>query len=517
MNSGGIDPGVVARSGGLTIGGLFCQAVALYPNDVAIVDQRSSVTYAELNVRVNRLANMLAGRGLFPGDRIAILSENRREFVELEMATAKLGVILACQNWRQSDAELTYCIALAAPKLVFASEALVETIARLGCDVPAVVFGDQYERLLGSASEREPPDSVDGEAGAIILYTSGTTGMPKGALISHRAEIARSIIARADYGLDPRRTFIAWSPLFHIGSTDSVYTTLMGGGKVVIMESLNVSELVEWTTREVIGHLTLMPGMVDRVIAEFRRTGVRPKDITACGHMADLVPRHQIAEITTLLQAPYRNSFGSTETGNPPAGRGMVPIGVVPERLSKLQNSFCRIRLVDTEDREVPVGEPGELTIRGPTLFSGYWQAPETNAEDFRGGWFHMGDVFVRNPDGTLDFVDRRKYLIKSGGENIYPAEIENALRTSPRISEAVVVRKPDARWGEVPVAFVVRNDENLTVEEVVSLCRERIASFKTPKEVFFVADEDLPRSATGKIKRHELESELKARAAAAV
>lgn len=158
----------------------------------------------------------------------------------------------------------------------------------------------------------------------------------------------------------------------------------------------------------------------------------------------------------------------------------------------------------------MPDGDPGELAIRGPTLFSGYWNAPETNAKDFRGGWFHMGDMFVRNPDGTLDFVDRRKYLIKSGGENIYPAEIERVLLADPRIGDAVVVRKPDDRWGEVPVAFVVRKDQGLTEADVVACCDGKIARYKLPKEVRFVTDAELPRSATGKIKRYELEAVLK-------
>ncbi len=144
--------------------------------------------------------------------------------------------------------------------------------------------------------------------------------------------------------------------------------------------------------------------------------------------MADLVPPAEIAEITRLLGAPYANTFGATETGCPPCSSNLIPIGVAPARLSKQQSPFCEVRLVDADDRDVPDGAPGELCMRGPTLFSGYWRAPEVNASDFRGGWFHMGDVFVRNPDGTLDFVDRVKYLIKSGGENIYPAEIERVL-----------------------------------------------------------------------------------------
>jgi acyl-CoA synthetase (AMP-forming)/AMP-acid ligase II len=510
MNESGIDPHIARQSGGLTIDDLFRQSVAAFPNAVALANRTRAISYAELNERVNRLVQALASKGVAAGDRVAVLSENRLEYVELELAAAKLGAILACQNWRQADAELSHCIGLVGPKLIFVSERYVETLGRIGCDVAFVVFGEPYERMLATADPREPPQITAAEDGVIILYTSGTTGLPKGALISHRAMIARSIIARADFGMDPRRTFIAWAPLFHMVSTDSVYATLMGGGKVVVMDGLDVQELVEWTTRESIGHLTLMPGMIDRVIEEIHRSGAKAKGMISLGCMADLVPRHQIAEITTLLQAPFRNSFGSTETGSPPASKGAVPIGTVADRLSKVQNSFCRIRLVDEEDRDVPDGEPGELAFRGPTLFSGYWCAPESNAHDFRGGFFHMGDVFVRNPDRTLDFVDRRKYLIKSGGENIYPAEIENALRASARIAEAVVVRKPDPSWGEVPVAFVVRLDDTLTREDVIAACRGKIANYKLPKDVIFVADADLPRSATGKVKRHELESALK-------
>jgi fatty-acyl-CoA synthase len=166
-------------------------------------------------------------------------------------------------------------------------------------------------------------------------------------------------------------------------------------------------------------------------------------------------------------------------------------------------------RLVDADDRDVAEGEPGELAIRGPTVFSGYWNAPETNAQDFRGGWFHMGDVFVRNPDGTIDFVDRVKYMIKSGGENIYPAEIEQVLLRDPRVADAVVVRGKDPAWGEVPVAFVARRDEALTDADLVALCRAQLAGYKRPKQVRFIGLEEFPRSTTGKIQRHELEKWL--------
>jgi fatty-acyl-CoA synthase len=209
------------------------------------------------------------------------------------------------------------------------------------------------------------------------------------------------------------------------------------------------------------------------------------------------------------MQAPYRNSFGMTETAQIASG-GVVPIGVVPDRLSKTQSALCRIRLLANNDEEVTDGEPGEVAFRGPSLFSGYWNDRSARERDFRGGWFHTGDVLVRNPDGTLDFVDRRKYLIKSGGENIYPAEIERVLLASSRIRDAVVIRRQDPKWGEVPIVFVVPTDLTLTTDDVIGLCRGRIANYKIPRAVYFVEFDALPRNATGKVMRHILERRFK-------
>ena len=294
-----------------------------------------------------------------------------------------------------------------------------------------------------------------------------------------------------------------------MGSGDMVFTTLLRGSKVTVMDGFDADALVAAVAREKISWLQVIPGVVDRLIETLHHTRVRPKGVGLVGVMVDLVPRDKIAEITSLLQAPYASTFGSTETGAPPLSKGSVPIGIVPQRLSKSQSSLCQIRLVDSDDRDVPDGEPGEVILRSPSLFSGYWRAPEATATAFRGGWFHMGDVFARNSDHTYDFVDRRKYLIKSGGENIYPAEIERLLLTAPRIADAVVVRRRDARWGEVPVAFVVARDNQLSADEVIAICRGKIANFKLPKDVRFVASADLPRSTTGKVKRHELEKVL--------
>lgn len=496
----------------LTIADLFRQQAMRHPARIALQDAQRSLTYAELHQRTSRLANALSARGVQHGDRIAIHSENRIEYIELEIAVAKLGAILACQNWRQSDSELEHCIRLVSPRVIVMSERHAAALARIqhGVD-PVITLESDYEAMIAAASPHAPVAHapLDPEDGLIILYTSGTTGLPKGALISQRAMVARAAVSRMDGLLTPGDTFIAWAPLFHMVSTDQCYGTLTTGGKVIVMDGLDVPGLMDIVAREEIGHLTLIPGMVDRVIDHVQRSGIKARRVRTLGCMADLVPREQIAQVTTLLQAPFLNSFGATETGIPPASRGTVPIGVIPEKLSKEQSSNCVIRLVDADDNEVEDGLPGELAIRSPTLFSGYWGAPAATADDFRNGWFHMGDVFVRNADGTLDYVDRRKYLIKSGGENIYPAEIERVLLAHPGIADAAVVRRKDAHWGEVPVAFVVKADPALTGEAVLAACRGKIANYKLPKEVIFIKDEEVPRSTTGKIKRHELEHVL--------
>ena len=178
----------------------------------------------------------------------------------------------------------------------------------------------------------------------------------------------------------------------------------------------------------------------------------------------------------------------------------------MPADLAKAHGSNYLWRLVDADDRDVARGEPGEMAVRGPTVFSGYWAADDVNAREFRGGWFHMGDLFVEGEDGRLRFADRAKYLIKSGGENVYPVEIESVLMRDPRVAEAVVVKRRDAKWGEVPVAFVALHDARVAADELMRACRADLSSYKLPREIRFVAQRDFPRSTSGKVQRSQVE-----------
>lgn len=501
----------VLAAGTTSVPGVFRARARLAPRSVAIEYNGQTLTYGALLDRVNRLAQALAVRGIKRGDRIGLLAHNRPEYIEVELAAAMLGAVTACLNWRLADKELAYCINLVAPKIIVAGEDLTGTLERLDLvEHQRIALGESYEHLLAQMSGADRPILAELEDGLLILYTSGTTGLPKGAMISHRAMLARALIFTSELCIRPDEAFVAWAPFFHMASTDHALATLMRGGTVVVIDGYQPDALIDAAEGHRIGWYPLIPGMIEPFIAALKGRPNRWKGIRVCGAMADLVAPHQIAEVTELLQAPYLNSFGSTETGLPPATRALIPIGEIPRILSKLQNAFCEVKLVDPADQAVPQGKPGELAISGPTLFSGCWNAVETNAQDFRGGWFHMGDVFRRNEDGSLDFVDRAKYMIKTGGENVYPAEIERVLLTEPRVADAAVVRARDRRWGETPIAFVARNDESLTVNDLMSRCHSELVGYKRPSEIRIIGIDEFPRSTSGKIQRHELEARLR-------
>lgn len=430
------------------------------------------------------------------------------EYVEALFAAGRIGAILACQNWRLAVPELMHCLRFVAPVLTLVSPRHTPALAALDPSPTGdvLILGEAYEDLIASAPRHPVLPPFDPEDGLLILYTSGTTGLPKGALISQRAEMARLAVFRLDLGITSTDGFCAWAPMFHMASADHLLATLVSGGPVIVVDGLQPAAIAAATTRFPLGWLMLMPGAITPMIAELTAHPIAPCPIRAIGAMADLVPAQELAEITRLLRAPYLNSFGATETGLPPASAALIPPGTLATSLAKRQSSMCELRLLDPAGNEVPDGATGEMAVRGPTVFSGYWDAVDTNRRDFAGGFFRMGDLFRRNLDGSFTFVDRAKYMIKSGGENIYPAEIERVLLADPRIAEAVVVRARDPHWGEIPRAFVVRRDPTLTADDIETLCRTALAGYKRPRDIRFVGMEDLPRSTTGKIQRHLLE-----------
>src|SRR5512140_3614390 len=355
--SGGVSAGqgvasLAARAAASTVASLFVARARVHPARPAVEDAARRLTYGELAARTRRLAGALAAAGVSRGTRIAILSENRAEYLEVILAAARLGATVACQNWRLAAPELAHCLALVSPVRTFVSLRHAAKLAGDGAGGATIAFGPDYERLVASSAPavHEVAPDVDPEDALLILYTSGTTGLPKGAVLSHRAEIVRNLVTRAGFGVAVDDTFAAWSPLYHMGAVENSLGALMSGGAVIAVDGFDKERLAEIVATRALGWLLLMPGMVGAFAAELRARGVKPRGVRVCGVMADLVPPAEIAEITTLLGAPYANTSGATETGCPPCSSSLIPIGVAPTRLSKQLSPFCEVRLVDADD-----------------------------------------------------------------------------------------------------------------------------------------------------------------------
>jgi acyl-CoA synthetase (AMP-forming)/AMP-acid ligase II len=302
--------------------------------------------------------------------------------------------------------------------------------------------------------------------------------------------------------------------MFHMGGTEHLLATLMSGGQGFVNDGFNARAIVDIIEHHAIGWLMLVPSTVEPLVTELHARGVTPRSVRAVGCMADLVPAAEIEAITRAVNAPYLNSFGATETGMPPLSGHMLDIGTKPDLMSKRLSILTDLRLADDNGEPVRRGDIGEAWVRGPTVFSGYWNAPQANAQCFSDGWYRMGDLF-RQSEAGYDFIGRSKYLIKSGGENIYPAEIERILLADARVSDAIVVRIPDDRWGEVPVAVIARHDERLDYAEVETMLSSGLARYKRPRHVLFVGLDDFPRNISGKILREAVEMMVVERLAA--
>ena len=500
-----MDPDIAAASS-VSLYQLFRKHVRQNPNRVALEFGGSGLSYAELDQQAAKLAALLAAQGCQRGDRVCILSENSPLFVVLSVAALRLGVVVATLNWRLAGRELGHCIGLVQPRVTLVSERMRPRMIESFAAGTVLQAGPALDRAMSEATLGEAA-WTDPEAPLFIIYTSGTTGLPKGAILSARAMLARLLVYVTDYGVDGSDTFIAWSPLFHMASVELSLGSLLLGGKVVIMDGSDLPAICDILEREPVSNLIFFPGMMETTLAYLRERRPKVRRLKKFGALADLFPPQVLAEMTALLDVPFTNTFGSTETGMPPASAGRLPPGEAALDLAKTESLLCEVRLADEEGRDVPDGEPGELLMRGPTLFSGYWGAADATREAFAGGWYHTGDVFLRRPDGRLAYVDRRKYLIKSGGENIYPAEIERVVAAHPGVREAVVVRQADPKWGEVPVLVIDAGNAPPSEEELLALCARDLAPYKRPKRILFTSGWALPRNNTGKVVRSEVEA----------
>jgi fatty-acyl-CoA synthase len=490
------------------------------PEKVALVETATGrrITYQEFNAEANRVANFLEGLGVKAGERVAILSGSCAEVLFVLFGVTKLGGIFLPLNFRLPAPELVPILNDAQPTILIYSDEFRSTVETLRADFPTLrtiklngastqgnlSLTEEAARHSAEGSGKEIP--VDLEAPQMLLYTSGTTGKPKGVILSHRM-ILWNAINYSVRDLWPTDTVLVHTPMFYTGGLN-VYTlpAFFLGGRVVLMPAWNADQALETIEREQVTVFFAVPTQFLMLVdsPRFEKVDLRSLRYVISGGAPCPIPLiHRLIE----RGLTFKQGFGLTEVG--PNCFALEARDALRKAGSiGFPNFSVEARLVDDDGRDVGPDEVGELILRTPAMCSGYWNNPDATAAAIRQGWFHTGDLARRDAEGYYYIVDRKKDMYISGGENVYPAQIEHVLLEHPKVEQAAVVGVPHAKWGEVGCAVIVlRAGEQATEEEILDFCRGKLAKFKLPKQVVFV--QELPRTHSGKVQKQELKRRL--------
>jgi acyl-CoA synthetase (AMP-forming)/AMP-acid ligase II len=488
-----------------------------FPNTIALQDSERAFTYPETNRRVNKLAHSLVSLGLDKGDKVAVLLENSIEIVEVYLATAKTGLVIVPINFRLVGPEVEYIVNNSDAQALIVHDEFTPTVDAIKPDLKNIgpdnylVVGERregyrrFEEFVQEAPESEPETKVAPEDAWILIYTSGTTGQPKGVVRSHESHIAFYLINAVDFGFNEHDVCLNIMPLCHINSTFFTFTFTYIGGTAYIhsARSFRPEEILEIIERERITFISLIPthySLILNVSEEARRRDVSSIRKLLCSS-APVRKEMKLAIMEFFPGVQLYEAYGSTEAGIvtilKPEGqmRKLGSIGV-----ESLGTDF--VKILDERGNEVGVGEVGELYSRGPMLFDEYYKLPEKTAASFKGEWFSAGDMARRDEDGFYEIIDRKDNLIITGGEHVYPSEVEKVIGSHPAVFDVAIVGLPHEKWGEAVTAFVVPKDLDRppTEEEIIAFCRDRVAGYKRPKAVYFISPQEMPRTGSGKI-----------------
>jgi acyl-CoA synthetase (AMP-forming)/AMP-acid ligase II len=496
------------------------------PHKAAARDSARSLSYAQWNARASRLANGLLGLGLVKGDRVALLAYNTLEWLEIYVALARAGLVAVPINFRLSGPEIAYIVQHAEARACIVQDALRATVDTIRAELPiepqrCVHFGADtpplwtgYEALIAAAPETPPEVDVQPRDLFALMYTSGTTGRPKGAMRNHEGNALIALATALEFGLTRDDTALLVMPLCHANSLYFSVTFTLLGATIVIDDrrSFDPAATLRQLAHDRITFTSLVPTHYILMLAlpEDLRRGL---DLSRVGKLlVSSAPARQETKRAILELFPNGRLFelyGSTEAG-------WVTILRPDEQIDHLGSvgrewaGSGAIKLLDHEGREVPDGEVGELFSRTAYVFDGYWKNPEKTREAFRGAWCSVGDMARRDEQGFIHLVDRKSNMIISGGENIYPSEVEATLAAHPAVQDVAVVGLPDATWGEQVTAVVVlQPGATADAGELDAWCRTRIAGFKRPRRYVFLGEAQMPRTATGKIQHRRLRDQL--------
>ena len=511
--------------GVLNVGQIVAAHARLQPDKIGTRDSKRTLTFAQWNERSNCLANALLGLGLVKGDRVAILAYNCVEWLELYVALAKAGLVAVPINFRLTPPEIEYIAANCEARAMIVQDALLESIEPVRPNLPLIAkdawvhFGGQrtprgwrgYEALVRAGSARAPAVEVAPADTWALMYTSGTTGRPKGAIRNHQGSALISLVTAFDMGLTRQDTGLLVMPMCHANSLYFSFTFTYLGATCVVDDrrSFDPEALLQSMAKQHVTFTSLVPthyimmlGLPPQVKARHDVSSMRKLMISSAPARRDT----KLAILEHFSNSQLHELYGSTEAG-------WVTLLRPDEQLTHL-GSVGRewtgsgpVRLLDPDGRDVPDGEVGELFSRTPYSFDGYWKNPEKTAEALRpDGYCSVGDLALRDADGFIHLVDRKSNMIISGGENVYPSEVEEVVGRCPGIKDVAVIGVPHDKWGEAVHAVVVQHsDAKLTEDHVLEWCRDRIAGYKRPRSVSFIREDEMPRTATGKILHRRL------------
>lgn len=488
------------------------KAALMHPDRTALVVPEGRVSYRELDERVGRAAAALAGLGVGPGSRFGILMRNDRRFLELLFAAGQLGAVAVPLNWRLSVPELEYVVSDAGIELVVVGPEDEAAGAALAASrgVRLLSAPAEYDALLAAAAVEARPryqHEIPGDDDPVLqIYTSGTTGRPKGAVLTHANMFWNAINDVLALGLTFQDVSLTILPLMHVGGI-GLFTlpTLLAGGTVAMPRAFDPAETLEWIGRE---RVTLFIGVptVHRMLVEAPEfDGADLSSLRFVYNGGDRCPLEVVARYRAR-GLPFAGGYGLTETA-PTAyltELDQIEKATRAEGYAGKPSYSLDVRLVGEDGRDVGPEEVGEVWVRGPNLFLEYWGQPEQTAASFEDGWFRTGDLAWADEDGYTFVSGRKKEMIKSGGENIYPAEVERVLLEHPAVGEAVVIGRAHAKWNEVPFAVVApKPGQRLEAAALREHCEARLARFKVPTG--FAVLDAIPRTAIGKPDRPAL------------
>jgi fatty-acyl-CoA synthase len=486
----------------------------LSPNKVALIDSENDdleISYRQWNRRVNRMANFFRSKlGVAQGDRISIYSVNRMEYLDALFACNKLGAILQVINWRLTVEELVNVIHEVEPVALIYSKEWLDQVNSLRPKLKSVswyVCLDEAART-GDISWRDeayqwpeiqpPPVELDWEDPWVICYTGGTTGLPKGAILNYRSMTWNSINTVMSWGLRPDDVIPHYMPMFHTGGINvMLLPTVHIGGTTIFCKEFNIDQLFDQIGRLGITFFFGVPAMLLMMIQHPRWDSLDLSNVRLVMAGGGNCPK-VVYEAFWEKRVEFKEGYGLTEAG---PNTFWLPKEEVRSKIGSVGRPLFHIdvKIIDDAGNELGSNQVGELMVRGPHVFSGYWNQPEATESALENGWLHTGDLAKGDEDGCFYIVGRLKDMIKSGGENIYPAEIEDILHSNPDISEAAVIPIPDLKWGEVGCAVVVpKTKMKLSEDELMLWMRERMAHYKVPKSVIFV--DSLPKTGANKV-----------------